>query len=245
MIIFISISYRMDRCIYMNEIRHYGVKGMKWGVRRNLISNARESHALRKSTTERRKEIQRRGTIKEPALKGYSKRQLKDLSYMRQRDPKGRNDKEYKNRRAVASEFYKEFDKLGKAAFEKSKGMNHPAAWDDIADVFGRGANSKLYYSYMDKYVKATVDDLNQSKRFGKNKNRNAVEKAVKNIYEKELLDNDKRRLSNDTIDYMSNNNGDFKKAVELLYNNTYPYAEYLKDTGQTENMREVLNKWF
>lgn len=41
---------------------------------------------------------------------------------MRQRDPKGGNDKEYKNRRAVASEFYKEFDKLGKAAFEKAKG---------------------------------------------------------------------------------------------------------------------------
>ncbi len=230
---------------YMNENRHYGVKGMKWGVRRNLINNARESHNLRKSTTERRKEIQRRGTIKEPALKGYSKRQLKDISYMRQRDPKGRHDEEYKNRRAVASEFYKEFDKLGKEAFEKSKGWNHPARWDDIEEVFGRGANSKLYYSYMDKYVKATVDDLNQSKRFGKNKNRDAVEKAVKNIYEKELLDNDKRRLSNDTIDYMSNNNGDFKKAVELLYNNTYPYAEYLKDTGQTENMREVFNKWF
>ena len=101
----------MDRRIYMNEIRHYGVKGMKWGVRRNLINDARERHNLRKSTTERRKEIQRRGTIKEPALKGYSKRQLKDLSYMRQRDPKGRNDKGYKNRRAVASEFYKEFDK--------------------------------------------------------------------------------------------------------------------------------------
>ena len=245
MIIFISVGYRMDRRIYMNEIRHYGVKGMKWGVRRNLINNAIERHNLRKSTTERRKEIQRRGTIKEPALKGYSKRQLKDLSYMWNLDHKGRHDKDYKNRRAVASEFYKEFDKLGKAAFEKSKGMNHPAAWDDIADVFGRGANSKLYYSYMDKYVKATVYDLNQSKRFGKNKNRNAVEKAVKNIYEKEILDNEKRQFSNDTIDYMSNHNGDFKKAVELLYNNTYPYAEYLKDTGQTENMREVFNKWF
>lgn len=229
MIIFISIGYRMDRRIYMNEIRHYGVKGMKWGVRRNLINNARERHNLRKSTTERRKEIQRRGTIKEPALKGYSKRQLKYLSYMRKLDPKGRHDKEYENRRAVASEFYKEFAKL---QLKKE-------------DELGRGANSKLYYSYMDKYVKATVDDLNQSKRFGKNKNRNAVEKAVKNIYEKEILDNDKRRLSNDTIDYMSNNDGDFKKAVELLYNNTYPYAEYLKDTGQTENMREVFNKWF
>lgn len=229
MIIFISIGYRMDRRIYMNEIRHYGVKGMKWGVRRNLINNARERHNLRKSTTERRKEIQRRGTIKEPALKGYSKRQLKYLSYMRKLDPKGRHDKEYENRRAVASEFYKEFAKL---QLKKE-------------DQLERGANSKLYYSYMDKYVKATVDDLNQSKRFGKNKNRNAVEKAVKNIYEKEILDNDKRRLSNDTIDYMSNNDGDFKKAVELLYNNTYPYAEYLKDTGQTENMREVFNKWF
>lgn len=42
MIIFISISYRMARSICMNEIRHYGVKGMKWGVRRNLINNARE-----------------------------------------------------------------------------------------------------------------------------------------------------------------------------------------------------------
>ena len=229
MIIFISISYRMDRRIYMNEIRHYGVKGMKWGVRRNLINNARERHNLRKSTTERRKEIRRMGTIKEPALKGYSNRQLKYISYMRKLDPKGRHDDEYKNRREVASEFYKEFAKL---QLKKE-------------DELERGANSNLYYSYMDKYVKATVDDLNQSKRFGKNKNRNAVEKAVKNIYEKQILDNDKRRLSNDTIDYMSNNNGDFKKAVELLYNNTYPYAEYLKDTGQTENMREVLNKWF
>lgn len=229
MIIFISIGYRMDRRIHMNEIRHYGVKGMKWGVRRNLINNARERHNLRKSTSERRKEIRRMGTIKEPALKGYSKRQLKYISYMRKLDPKGRHDEEYKNRREVASEFYKEFAKL---QLKKE-------------DELERGANSKLYYSYMDKYVKATVDDLNQSKRFGKNKNRNAVEKAVKNIYEKELLDNDKRRLSNDTIDYMSNNNGDFKKAVELLYNNTYPYAEYLKDTGQTENMREVFNKWF
>ena len=244
MIIFISISYRMDRRIYMNEIRHYGVKGMKWGVRRNLINNARERHDLRKSTAERRKEIQRKGTIKEPALKGYSKRQLKYLSYMRKLDPNGRHDKEYKNRRAVAYEFYKEFDKLGKVAFEKSKGQNHPAGWDDIEEAFGRGANSKLYYSYMDKYVKATVDDLNQSKRFGKNKNRDAVEKAVKNIYEKELLDNDKRRLSNDTIDYMSNNNGDFKKAVELLYKNTYPYTEYLKDTGQMDRMSEMFNQW-
>lgn len=33
----------------MNEIRHYGVKGMTWGVRRNLINNVRESHALRKA----------------------------------------------------------------------------------------------------------------------------------------------------------------------------------------------------
>ena len=119
--------------MHENELMHYGVPGMKWGVRRDRNNGSALTSVGRKRISEKA------GLYMNP---GY-------------------RDKNAVNRKAVSKEYVRKYDKLMKKYGIDTEQMDAYEAARKLEKKTGeKQLDDKLWNSLLDKYADATLKDI-------------------------------------------------------------------------------------
>lgn len=149
-----------------NELYHHGVKGMKWGIRKQSLSNVKRRIKSKMNDQETKRKIKKAAKIGAGvAIAGlaiyggyklyHSKKQYDSIVALgkKMRNMQERNDKVYLNMMASASNSFRSGDgSLGRKLMSESTDYGTSAVnYKKAADILDKAAKNTAYYKVMSR----------------------------------------------------------------------------------------------